>query len=739
MLERLHKLLARAGVAALRPSEDLILQGRVTVNGRIVRELGARADPDTDVIAVDGQVIDVPAPGENHRYLLLHKPPEVISSAQDTHDRPTVVQLVPSDVRVFPVGRLDADSEGLMLLTDDGDLAYRLTHPRFEVEKEYRVLVDRAPTLAEVRRWRLGVEIDEGVVTGRAWVEVHERGEEGVWLRVVMREGRKRQIREIARVLGLEVRRLIRVREGSLLLGDLPPGAWRELTDAEVAALRAHAQHVPSREADQERERMMSDDESRPPRRMRLVRRPLRAEEPPRDDDEQSTPRDDLRGGAEDAPGAPRADRFESRAQERDPNQARPRRGDDAGPPPQERQPFGRDRWSDSRPDNAGRGQRSGPPDRRGPGGPPRSGFGRGPDNGGRSGADQGRGGPRGFGPRRDDDRGDYGNRRDDGPRDDRRSFGDRGPGGPRDDRRSFDDRRPGPRRDDRGSFGQREERGGGGYGGGGGRGDLRGGLGGGRPTRGESSGGGRGDLRGGLGGGRPTRGGYGGGGGRGDVRGGLGGGRPTRGGYGGGGGGSRDQGQARGEDAPERDGNVWEERPPQRGPGRSFGGPPRRGPGGGGPANGRGRPGTGGGPRGFGRRDEGGGSGGFGRRDEGGGGPRGFGRRDEGGGGSGGFGRRDEGGGGSGGFGRRDEGGGSGGFGRREEGGAPRGFAGGARRPGARSTGPSRGPGARSTGPSRGPGARSSGPGRGGRPGTKGPPRAGGRPGPPRRRRDED
>src|SRR3712207_2010463 len=222
MLERLHKVLARAGVAALRPAEDMILAGRVTVNGRVVRELGARADPATDVIAVDGQIIEMPPPRAPHRYVMVNKPTGVISTAHDTHGRRTVVGLVPSETRLFPVGRLDANSEGLILLTDDGDLTYRMTHPRYEVEKEYRVLLNRAPTVEDLRRWRSGVEL-EGEMTLRAWAEVLERTPEGVWVRVVMREGRKRQIREIARKLGYEVLRLMRVREGPVSLGDLQP------------------------------------------------------------------------------------------------------------------------------------------------------------------------------------------------------------------------------------------------------------------------------------------------------------------------------------------------------------------------------------------------------------------------------------------------------------------------------------------------------------------------------------
>ncbi len=276
VLERLHKLLARAGVAALRPAEDMILEGRVTVNGRVVRELGARADAETDVITVDGTPVDVPRPTDPRQYVMLHKPVGVISTAHDPHGRPTVVDIVPNGSRIFPVGRLDADSEGLILLTDDGDLAYRLTHPRFEVDKEYRVLVDQTPQLPDLRRWRTGVELDNEM-TAPAWVEVLDRAEDGTWLRIVMREGRKRQIREVARLLGMNVRRLIRVREGPLALADLAPAAWRVLTQSEVESLRAHTQHVPSREADEERERRMSEEGNRR-RRLRVVRRPARDE-----------------------------------------------------------------------------------------------------------------------------------------------------------------------------------------------------------------------------------------------------------------------------------------------------------------------------------------------------------------------------------------------------------------------------------------------------------------------------
>lgn len=271
MLERLHKVLARAGVAALRPAEDMIMAGRVTVNGRVIRELGARVDPDTDVIAVDGQLVEMPQPSDPNRYVVLYKPTGVVSTAYDPQGRPTVVGLVPCDVRLFPVGRLDSDSEGLILLTNDGDLAYRLTHPRFEVEKEYRVLLDHTPKTEDLRRWREGIEL-EGQMTMPAWIEVLDRSADGTWVRVVMREGRNRQIREVARLLGYHVLRLIRVREGPLPLGDLTPGAWRELTPQEVQSLRAHTQHIPSRAADQERERRMADSDRPEGRRLRVIR-----------------------------------------------------------------------------------------------------------------------------------------------------------------------------------------------------------------------------------------------------------------------------------------------------------------------------------------------------------------------------------------------------------------------------------------------------------------------------------
>ncbi len=216
------------------------------VNGRVVTVPGTRVDLEHDEVLVDGQPLRMPA---KRTYIMLHKPAGVVSTAEDTHGRPTVVDLVDVPARVFPVGRLDLDSEGLILLTDDGELAHALTHPSFEVEKEYRVLLDRALTPEALRSWRNGVLLD-GEMTAPAWVELIGTAPEGVWVRIVLREGRKRQIRAVAKLLGYEVLRLIRVREGELELGDLPPRAWRYLTDEEVAALRAH---IPTRRSLPER------------------------------------------------------------------------------------------------------------------------------------------------------------------------------------------------------------------------------------------------------------------------------------------------------------------------------------------------------------------------------------------------------------------------------------------------------------------------------------------------------
>ena len=221
-------------MASRRASEWIIAAGRVSVNGVVASEPGTTVDPDRDRIDVDGWTVRPPA---RHSHIVLYKPIGVVSTASDPRGRRTVVDLVPDVARLYPVGRLDYESEGLIILTDDGDLALHLTHPRHTVEREYRALVRGDPSETVLARLSRGVELD-GSLTAPATFERVGEHPDGVWVRGVLREGRNRQIRRMFESVGLDVVRLVRVRVGSLLLGDLAPGAWRELSAAEVAALR---------------------------------------------------------------------------------------------------------------------------------------------------------------------------------------------------------------------------------------------------------------------------------------------------------------------------------------------------------------------------------------------------------------------------------------------------------------------------------------------------------------------
>jgi 23S rRNA pseudouridine2605 synthase len=232
--ERLQKVLAHAGVASRRKAEEMIAAGRVRVNGDIVTELGTKVNPRRDVIQVDGRTIGKP---EAPIYVVLNKPRGVLSSAGDARGRTTVVDLVKHRSRLYPVGRLDMDSEGLLLLTNDGALALRLAHPRYEHEKEYRVLVAGVPDEEALQRLRQGIGL-EGGRTLPARVRIEGQAGDGTWLRIVLREGRKRQIRRMLEAVGYDVQRLIRIRMGPLQLGSLKPGAHRPLTQRELAAIR---------------------------------------------------------------------------------------------------------------------------------------------------------------------------------------------------------------------------------------------------------------------------------------------------------------------------------------------------------------------------------------------------------------------------------------------------------------------------------------------------------------------
>jgi 23S rRNA pseudouridine2605 synthase len=230
--ERLQKVLAAAGWGSRRACEELIAAGRVRVNGETA-VLGRRVDPESDLIEVDGAPVGV-RPGLV--YYLLNKPAGVVTTARDTHGRPTVVELVPDDPRVFPVGRLDVDTEGLLLLTNDGELANRVAHPSGGVEKEYlaKVAVPEGGNVSPgaMRALRRGVELDDGI-TAPAKVAQPSPGV----LRITIHEGRKRQVRRMCEAVGHPVHRLVRTRIGPLADRHLAPGAWRSLTQDEVRQL----------------------------------------------------------------------------------------------------------------------------------------------------------------------------------------------------------------------------------------------------------------------------------------------------------------------------------------------------------------------------------------------------------------------------------------------------------------------------------------------------------------------
>jgi 23S rRNA pseudouridine2605 synthase len=240
--ERLQKVLAHAGVASRRHAEALITAGRVTVNGAVVRELGTRVDPAHDEVRVDGAPLRPPAA---HTYVLLNKPRDAVTTARDPQGRRTVLDLLPPELRtrrIYPVGRLDRETEGLLLLTDDGDLALRLTHPRYALPKVYEALVAAEPPWAALDQLRRGMDLpgDERP-TAPARARVLGADREGTWIEVEIHEGRNRQVRRMLDEVGYPVLRLRRVRVGPLALGSLRPGAWRVLTTDEVAALRRAA------------------------------------------------------------------------------------------------------------------------------------------------------------------------------------------------------------------------------------------------------------------------------------------------------------------------------------------------------------------------------------------------------------------------------------------------------------------------------------------------------------------
>ncbi len=242
-MDRLQKILSRSGVASRRAAEKLIADGRVSVNGTTVREMGTKADPAVDDIRVDGRRIKAP---ERLRYILLNKPAGVVTTRSDPQRRPTVLDLL-RGVReyVYPVGRLDYDTEGLLLLTNDGDLAARLTHPRHGVERTYEARVAGVPDAADLERLRTGIPLD-GRRTQPADVDLLSGRERDGRLRITIREGRNRQVRRMCEAIGHPVKALTRTRIGVLADRQLKPGMWRDLRADEVRTIKSLAATPPA-------------------------------------------------------------------------------------------------------------------------------------------------------------------------------------------------------------------------------------------------------------------------------------------------------------------------------------------------------------------------------------------------------------------------------------------------------------------------------------------------------------
>lgn len=304
MKERLQKLLAQANIASRRASEDLIIRGRVRVNG-VIAHLGDQADPDTDVIEVDGTRLNFAS--RERIFIALNKPKHVLTTDKPhrTDQRQTVMDFIDRKEHLFSIGRLDADSEGLVVMTNDGDTAQRLSHPRYRHSKSYRVEVYGLPTAETLDKWRDGIFLEEGKAAP-CFVEIVKGSVKGTTLRIVMTEGKKRQIRRVAAALGHPVQRLLRTHIGMYPLGDLAPGATRVLTAKDILALSTPAPEIKQLRAQprrSRREEAPAVEETTPePSRLRVkpaaVQEDARRERRTRSgDSEAETPRRTARGG----------------------------------------------------------------------------------------------------------------------------------------------------------------------------------------------------------------------------------------------------------------------------------------------------------------------------------------------------------------------------------------------------------------------------------------------------------
>ena len=235
--DRVQKILSRAGYGSRRGCEKFIEEGRVTVNGKIIT-LGTKADPKKDEICLDGISI---GKAEKKVYIALNKPKNMLSLDAPDDPRPSIFDLISDQRHLYPVGRLDYDSAGLVLLTNDGELANRLTHPRYEHEKIYEVRVTRRPDEEQLQIWRRGVVLEDGYRTLPAIVEVKSYTKSGAWLKITLREGKNRQIRRTGSRIGLPVRQINRISIGPVELGKLQPGHFRYLKDEEIKALKKYA------------------------------------------------------------------------------------------------------------------------------------------------------------------------------------------------------------------------------------------------------------------------------------------------------------------------------------------------------------------------------------------------------------------------------------------------------------------------------------------------------------------
>ncbi len=364
MSVRLNKLLSSRGIGARRKCDDLIASGVVRVNGQVVTEPGTRVEPDRDRVEVEGRPLPRAAPFKTY---VLNKPVGVITTLHDPEGRRTVRDLMPPGSRLFPVGRLDADTSGLLLLTNDGELAHHLMHPRYGVSKRYRVHLEAAPSEAALAKLRDGVEFEPGVVSAPAQVWLRDSSGGEAVLELALHEGRHRQVRHMCEAVGLTVHRLHRWGYGPLRLGQLERGMWRELSEREVEELRAASARPRARTGGVTGRRTFDGPAVRPrrretgPRRAVATGRPERAARPAAERERIAGPRSAAR------PERGRPERFGAGAR---PERGRPERFK-AGPRPERGRPerFGMgarpERGPASRSEREGdRRERFGPPAR---------------------------------------------------------------------------------------------------------------------------------------------------------------------------------------------------------------------------------------------------------------------------------------------------------------------------------------------------------------------------------------